>query len=83
MTGGLLLLSTPSSFSLRFRLKRAIDYFLKINRIGEEKWPKICSREELRGIINEYPSKWEMSLYRKHEDEGIQEDWARIKDWGK
>ncbi|CAG5075581.1 Protein of unknown function [Cotesia congregata] len=26
--------------------------------MGEDRWPKICLREEMRGILNRQPSKW-------------------------
>ncbi|CAD6234564.1 GSCOCG00001987001-RA-CDS [Cotesia congregata] len=33
-------------------------YIINIVRMGEDRWPKICLREEMRGILNRQPSKW-------------------------
>lgn len=39
-------------------LKRAGRYLMDIGDMGEERWPKVCLREELRGIKNRFGSKW-------------------------
>ncbi|XP_074115712.1 uncharacterized protein LOC141538233 [Cotesia typhae] len=38
--------------------KRACMYLLDIMRMEDKRWPKVCLREECRGILNGEPSKW-------------------------
>lgn len=38
--------------------ERAGRYLMKIEKMDENRWPKICMAEELRGIKNKNPTKW-------------------------
>lgn len=45
-------------------------YLIKIIKMKEERWPKVCLREELRELENKYPSKWGKSLKKAFEEVG-------------
>ncbi|KAI4487119.1 hypothetical protein M0802_012033 [Mischocyttarus mexicanus] len=51
--------------------KRAEDYLMEILRMGDERWPKVCLKEEIRGIVNGYQSAWGQKL-KKAFEEGVQ-----------
>lgn len=38
--------------------KRACMYLLDIMRMEDKRWPKVCLREECRGILNGEPTRW-------------------------
>lgn len=38
--------------------ERIWRYIAKIIRMDENRWPKICLREEIRGVLNKNPTKW-------------------------
>lgn len=42
--------------------RRLCGYILKIIKMGEERWPRICLSEELRWIKNREPTKWGSEL---------------------
>ena len=42
--------------------RRAASYIVKILEMEEERWPKICLREEIRGILNGQASDWGKDL---------------------
>lgn len=50
--------------------RRAGRYLLEIVKMGNARWPKICLREEIRGIINGNPSKWGKELKEAMEEVG-------------
>ncbi|KAI4482525.1 hypothetical protein M0802_013629 [Mischocyttarus mexicanus] len=50
--------------------KRAEDYLMEILRIGDERWPKVCLKEEIRGIVNGYQSAWGQKLKKAFEEVG-------------
>ncbi|KAI4481553.1 hypothetical protein M0802_013950 [Mischocyttarus mexicanus] len=51
--------------------KRAEDYLMEILRMGDERWLKVCLKEEIRGIVNGYQSAWGQKL-KKAFEEGVQ-----------
>ena len=38
--------------------KRAAKYIVEMLKMKEDRWPKVCLREEIRAIINRNPSQW-------------------------
>lgn len=38
--------------------ERAMRYLRDILQMGDERWPKICLKEEVTGIVNNNPTKW-------------------------
>lgn len=69
-------------------LKRAGRYLLDIGSMGEERWPRICLREELRGLKNRIGSKWGNGAVKALRDVGdgesinmvlVKEDRERLK----
>ena len=38
--------------------RRAGKYIVGILKMKKDRWPKVCLREEIRGIINRNPSQW-------------------------
>lgn len=42
--------------------RRAGKYLLEILGMQDDRWPKICLREEVRGVINDKPSQWGREL---------------------
>lgn len=51
-------------------LKRAGKYLLDIERMGEERWPRVCWREELRGLKNSRATKWGLTVKKALEATG-------------
>lgn len=51
-------------------MRRAEEYMLEIGRMGEDRWPRICWREEMRGIKNNRTSKWGKMVKRAVEGTG-------------
>ena len=50
--------------------ERASRYVLNILGMGDERWPKICLREELRGLGNQEPSRWGKEMKDAWEEAG-------------
>lgn len=50
--------------------KRASSYILEVINMGRERWPNICLREELRGVINGNPSVWGKELREAFQEVG-------------
>ncbi|KAI4490291.1 hypothetical protein M0802_010759 [Mischocyttarus mexicanus] len=58
--------------NLEFETRRmAGDYLLRVLRMADERWPKICLREEIRGIVNGYQSEFGQRLKKVEDKEGI------------
>ena len=38
--------------------KREAKYIVEMLKMKEDRWPKVCLREEIRAIINRNPSQW-------------------------
>lgn len=49
---------------------RAGKYLFEILRMDSHRWPKICLREEIRGLINNNPTKWGKTLKKAFSDVG-------------
>ena len=45
----------------------------------EERWPKICSREEIRGILNRNPTEWGKEFKMAMDEVGEGGIWETIK----
>lgn len=45
-------------------------YVLKVIEVEEGRWPKICLKEELRGLRNRVPSEWMKTVKRLFEEVG-------------
>ena len=52
----------------------ASNYIVTILKMGDERWPKICLKEEMRNWENGNASKWIKDI----EDQTAQEDWYRM-----
>ena len=65
--------------------RRAGNYLEWVAEMEEERWPKICLKEELRGIKNGMPTKWGNSLKKAFEEVGDGEelDWILRKEMKK
>lgn len=50
--------------------ERAGNYLMQVLRMEDNRWPKICLKEELRGIRKNCSSKWEMRLKKVFEEVG-------------
>lgn len=60
--------------------RRAGDYLGKIAEMGDDRWPTICLKEEMRGIGNGYPTEWGKGVKIALEETG---DGKSIKEIGK
>lgn len=49
---------------------RAGKYLVEIMKMEEGRWPKICLREELRGLKNNYASKWGRTVKKAFDEVG-------------
>ena len=50
--------------------KRAAKYIVEISKMKEDRWPKVCLKEEIRGIINTNPSQWGREFKQALEEVG-------------
>ena len=50
--------------------RRAAKYVVEILKMKEDRWPKVCMREEILGIINRNPSHWRREFKRSWEKIG-------------
>ncbi|KAK0180574.1 hypothetical protein PV327_002941 [Microctonus hyperodae] len=61
---------------------RTWRYIVKVYEMEEERWPKVCLREEVRAIVNRRPSKWGKELYDSAREMGMEkifdEMWKRV-----
>lgn len=55
--------SGKQSFEIEGRI-RAANYLIEIFIMTDERWPKICLREEIRGLKNRNPSPWGAELQK-------------------
>lgn len=58
--------------------ERAGKYLLDIGKLGMDRWPIVCLREELRGLENGNPSKWGKMLKQAFERVGDGESLGKI-----
>lgn len=49
---------------------RAVDYVARILNMEDERWPKICLKEEIRGLGNGEPTIWGSELKKTWEEAG-------------
>lgn len=49
---------------------RATRYLVQVGKMGEERWPKICLKEELRAIQNNTASRWGKELKKAFSEVG-------------
>lgn len=59
--------------------KRAAKYLREVMEMGDERWPKKCLKEEVRGIINGNPTKWGAELTKAMNDIGEGDIWQGIR----
>ena len=50
--------------------KRAASYLINVLKMEENMWPKLCLKEELRRIMNKYPSEWEKKAAKSFREVG-------------
>ena len=50
--------------------RRAAKCIVEILKMKEYRWPKVCLREEIRGIINRNPSQWGREFKQALEEVG-------------
>ena len=50
--------------------RRAGKYIVGILKMKKDRWPKVCLREEIRGIINRNPSQWRREFKQALEEVG-------------
>ena len=50
--------------------KRAANYLVEVVEMNNDRWPKKCLREEIRGILNRNPSKWGKQLMNAMDEVG-------------
>ena len=50
--------------------RRAAKYIVEILKMKEDRWPKVCLREEIRRIINRNPSQWRREFKQALEEVG-------------
>lgn len=49
---------------------RAGQYLVTLSRIGKDRWPRKCLKEEIRNIINGNPTKWDKELQEALREQG-------------
>lgn len=59
-------------------LRRAGKYLLDIGKMKEDRWPRLCLKEELRGIKNNNATKWGRTIVRAMEGVGDGESLDRF-----
>ena len=60
--------------------RRVGEYIVKILEMGEDRWPKVCLREEIRGLENRNPTEWVSSWREAMEQVGEGQIWKVLKE---